>query len=141
MSLRIFPQAALGIVLVASISGCAAISARHRSFVNNHVHGSVAPKEDPISGEWKVTFYVHDSKTPATFTFKLDGTKVTGTVYSEHTGAGTIREGKWTNGKLSMTLDFAKHQSIVVNGTLNDGKLVGEFTTEGFTDKWEALKK
>jgi len=97
--------------------------------------------DDPISGEWNVTFYVHESKTPATFTFKLEGTKVTGTAYSEHTGPGTIRDGKWADGKLSFTLDFKKHQSIVVNGVLKDRKLTGEFSTESFTDKWEASRK
>jgi hypothetical protein len=94
-----------------------------------------------ISGEWSVTFYVHDMKTPATFTFKLDGAKVTGTAYSEHTGSGTIRDGKWADGKLSFTLDFARHESIAVTGALQGDKLSGQFTTEGFTDKWEAIKK
>jgi len=95
---------------------------------------------DPVSGEWNVTFYVHEMKTPATFTFKLDGAKVTGTAYSDHTGPGTIRDGKFVDGKLSFTLDFQKHESIVVNGTLKDGQLSGEFSTEGFTDKWEAKR-
>jgi hypothetical protein len=88
-----------------------------------------------------VTFYVHETKTPATFTFKLDGTKVTGTAYSEHTGAGTIRDGKWVDGKLNLTLDFAKHESIAVTGELKDGKLIREFKTEGFTDKWDGVRK
>ncbi len=135
---KILLVAALGVVMLTTVSGCAAINARHRTLVNEHLrHGS----DDPLSGEWKVTFFVHDSKTPATFTFKLDGTKVTGTAASDHTGAGTIREGKWVDGKLSMTLDFPKHESIVVNGALKEGKLIGEFTTEGFTAKWEATKK
>lgn len=104
---------------------------------------SAAAKQDsdPITGEWNVTFFVHERKTPASFTFKLDGTKVTGSAYSDHTGAGTIRDGKWQDGKLSFTLDFKKHESIVVNGVMQDGKLAGEFSTEGFTDKWEAKKK
>jgi hypothetical protein len=88
-----------------------------------------------------VTFFVHDSKTPATFTLKREGTAITGTVYSDHTGAGTIRDGKWTDGKLSFTLDFKKHESIAITGTLKEGKLVGQFTTEGFTEKWEAVRK
>ena len=97
--------------------------------------------DDPISGEWDVTFYVHEQKTPASFTFKVDGKTVTGTAYSDHTGPGTIRDGKYADGKLSFTLDFQKHESIIVNGALRDGKLSGEFTTEGFTDKWEATRK
>ena len=78
---------------------------------------------------------------PGTFTFKLDGTKLTGSAYSDHTGAGTIRDGKYTDGKLNFTLDFTKHESIVVSGALKNGSLAGEFSTEGFTDKWEATRK
>ena len=132
--------AAIGVLTLTTVSGCAAINAHHRSFVSEHLHSSAAA-DDPLTGEWTVTFYVHDSKTPATFTFKLDGTNVTGTAYSDHTGPGTIRDGKWADGKLSFKLDFKKHESIAVNGALKDGKLVGEFSTEGFTDKWDATKK
>ncbi len=103
--------------------------------------GAVKAGEDPISGEWAVTFHVREMVIPGTFTFILDGTKITGTGYSNHTGAGTIRDGKWVDGKLSLTLDFKKHESISVTSVLKDGKLAGEFTTEGFTDKWEATKK
>ena len=123
---------------------CSAIAEHHRALVGTEpTQKSSAPAKDtdPISGEWNVSFFVHDSPTPATFTFKLEGTKVTGTAYSEHTGPGTIRDGKWADGKLSFTLDFQKHESIDVTGALKDGKLVGEFHTEGFTDKWEATKK
>jgi hypothetical protein len=96
---------------------------------------------DPISGEWIVSFYVKATTTPAKFTLQLDGAKVTGTAESAHTGPGTVREGSWKENKLSFTLDFAKHESIAINGHLEGDKLVGEFTTEGFTAKWDAKKK
>ena|ERR1043166_3863477 len=96
---------------------------------------------DPISGDWNVTFHVHENRVPATFSFRLDGTKVTGTAYSDHTGPGTIRDGSWADGKLNFTLDFQKHESIVVHGEMKEGKLTGEFSTEGFTESWEAVKK
>jgi len=96
---------------------------------------------DPISGEWDVSFYVHGNTYPATFKLKLDGNKVTGTAYSEHTGAGTLRDGSWAENKFSFTLDFAKHESIAITGHPEGDKLVGEFTTEGFTAKWDAKKK
>ena len=96
---------------------------------------------DQISGEWKVTFHVHERTTPGTFTLQLDGDKITGSAFSDHTGAGTVRDGKWTDGKFSFTLDFKKHESIAIKGELKDGKLSGEFSTEGFSDKWEAVKK
>jgi len=117
---------------------CSAIARHHRAFVEGR---SAVLTDDPITGEWNVSFFVHEQKTPATYALKLDGTKITGTAYSDHTGPGTIRDGKWENGKLSFTLDFKKHESIAVTGALKDGKLVGEFSTEGFTDKWEAVRK
>jgi hypothetical protein len=142
MTLRIISFVFAAFLAVNLLSGCSAISAHHRSFVKQYVRQtSPAPSDDPISGEWNVTFYVHEDKTPATFTFKLDGATLTGSAYSEHTGPGTIRDGKWADGKLSFALDFKKHQSINVTGELKDGKLAGQFTTEGFTDKWEAVKK
>lgn len=143
MSLKKFSMMAIPALTIAVLSACSSIAAHHNSLLT---HGGKAPASvsqpaDPISGEWNVTFHVHEMKTPATFTFALDGTKLTGTAISDHTGPGTIRDGKYANGKLSFTLDFKKHESIAVNGTLKDGKLTGEFSTEGFTDKWEAARK
>ena len=96
---------------------------------------------DPISGDWEVSFKVQGTATPATFTLKLDGEKVTGTAYSEHTGPGTLRNGSWARNELAFTVDFARHESIAITGRLKDGKLVGEFRTEGFQSEWEASKK
>ena len=126
------------------VSACSAVAKHHDAFFKGESSRSSTIKsddKDPITGEWAVMFFVQGHNTPATFTFKLDGQKVIGAAYSDHTGAGTIRDGKWIDGKLSFTLDFAKHESIVVNGALKDGKLAGEFTTEGFTAKWEATRK
>ena len=142
MSSKIFSVVALGSLLVTLVTGCSTVAGHHKTFFNEHVRQPLnAEDQDAISGDWNVTFYVHEMKTPATFSFKLDGTKVSGTAFSNHTGPGTIRDGKWADGKLSFTLDFKKHESIVVNGTLKDGRLSGEFSTEGFTDKWEAVRR
>ncbi len=96
---------------------------------------------DPLSGDWDVSFYVQGKSYPATFNLKLEGNKLTGTGYSEHTGAGTLRDGSWAENKFSFMLDFAKHESIAITGHPEGDKLVGEFTTEGFTAKWDAKKK
>jgi hypothetical protein len=96
---------------------------------------------DFISGEWDATFYAMGQATPFALELKLEGDKVTGKVNSAHTGPGTIGNGSWAENKLSMTLVFAKHESIAVTGSLKDGKLAGEFRTEGFVAKWEAKKK
>ena len=124
--------------LVIFVSACSVVARHHNAFVQPVAS---AHHEDPISGEWKVSFFVHGKTTPATFTFKLEGQTVTGTAYSDHTGPGTIRDGKWVDGKLTCVLEFAKHESIAIKGALEETKLAGEFTTEGFTAKWEAVKK
>ena len=122
------------------LSGCAAVARHHKNLAREFV--SHKAPADTISGEWNVTFFVKGHPaTPAKFNLKLEGEKVTGTAYSDHTGEGTIRDGKYADGKLSFTLDFKKHESIAIVGSLQDGKLSGEFTTEGFTAKWEATKK
>ena len=142
MSSKSISIATLTLLITLSLTGCAAVHAHHDALLAPHAPTSSAMQgSDPVSGEWNVTFHVHEMKTPAKFNFKLDGAKVTGTAYSDHTGPGTIRDGKYADGKLSFTLDFAKHESIAVTGALKDGQLAGEFTTEGFTDKWEATRK
>jgi hypothetical protein len=127
----------LATLLTGAASGCSAAALHHEVFA----HESSRQDADPITGEWDVIFRVQDTKTPATFKLKLDGDKVSGTVYSEHTGAGTLRDGSWKDHKLSFIIDFAKHESIAITGTLKDGMLVGEFRTEGFVEKWEAKRK
>jgi len=96
---------------------------------------------DPISGEWDVSFTLQGRTVPGKFKLKLDGDKVTGTAESEHTGPGIVSKGSWVDNKLAFTLDFKKHDSIDVIGSLKDGKLVGEFRTEGMQGTWEAIKK
>ena len=107
------------------------------------VTGSARATQTPdlISGDWDALFKVGERTSPATFKFTLDGDKVTGTAESAHTGPGTIRDGSWVDGKLTFTLDFKTHESIAITGKLQETKLVGEFTTEGFTSTWEATKK
>lgn len=119
-------------------SGCSAAANLHHEIWRHEV---VSQDSDPISGEWDVSFYVHDTTTPATFKLKLDGDKVTGTAESAHTGPGTVSKGSWADNKLSFTLDFKNHESIAITGGLKDGRLTGEFRTEGFVAKWDAKKK
>ena len=139
MQLRITSTLALLTILLVAASACSAIARHHEHLASSLV--ATEDSDDPISGEWNVSFFVNGQTTPATFNLKLEGNKITGTVYSEHTGPGTIRDGSWDNGKLSFTLDFKKHDSVVITGSLQEAKLVGEFTTEGFTSNWEAKKK
>jgi len=126
-------------LVVTFLPGCTAMARHHKAFAKKPVSQKTA---DPISGEWNVSFIVKGHPaTPGTFVLKLDGETITGTVYSDHTGAGTVRDGKWTDGKLSFTIEFQKHESIAITGGVKGGGLGGEFTTEGFTSTWEAVKK
>ncbi len=125
----------MGLVVSALIAGMSLVSLASGAALDERMD------VDPISGEWSVSFYVQGTTTPATFKLKLDGNKVTGKVDSAHTGPGTLRDGSWVENKLSFTVDFAKHESIAISGHLEGDKLIGEFTTEGFTAKWDARKK
>jgi hypothetical protein len=138
MRIRTLP----GLLAIAGLAiGLWAYSASARLNRGAASHQEPASQSDPISGAWDVSFFVNGKAHPSTFDLKLDGTKVTGTAVSDHTGPGTVRDGLWSDGKLSFALDFKKHESIAIKGALKDGKLAGEFTTEGFTAKWEAQRK
>ena len=143
MRLRRFPGLLVFILLAVVTSTAPAIAGDRKGLVHQPSQQAPAPAKqtDPISGAWDASFSAQGTTIPATFDLKLDGTKVTGSVNSDYTGPGTIRDGSWADGKLSFTMDFKKQESIAVNGTLKDGKLVGEFTTQGFTSNWEAVKK
>ena len=127
------------VVSLASTLSCSAIARHHEHFAHKTLSESVS--DDPISGEWSVVFLLEGHHTPATFNLTLDGNKVTGTANSEHTGPGTVRDGKWEKNALTFTLDFKNHESIAITGSLENAKLAGEFRTEGFVAKWEATRK
>ncbi|HEV7698596.1 MAG TPA: hypothetical protein VGO43_00055 [Pyrinomonadaceae bacterium] len=94
---------------------------------------------DPVTGSWDATFHVVGFTITGGMSLKVEGEVVTGTVQTEHTGPGTISNGMWKDGKLSFTGNFEKHESIVFTGTVKDGKLDGEFKTEGNTGQWSAV--
>lgn len=96
---------------------------------------------DAISGDWNIDFHIQGMTTPGTMTLKLEGEKITGTVHSDHTGSGTLNNGSFAEGKLSLQMNFPSHESIDVTGSLKDGKLSGEFRTEGMQGTWEATRK
>jgi len=108
---------------------------------NIYIKDAPANPGDPISGEWSGNFKVMTFTEPCTLVLKLDGAKVTGAITSDHTGPGTVTNGNWVDGKLTFTAEFAKHESIALTGALKDGKLGGEFTTEGHTGNWEVTRK
>ena len=54
-----------------------------------------AHEADKISGDWEAKLEAFGTITEVKMNLKLDGEKVTGTVESGHTGAGTISNGIW----------------------------------------------
>ena len=143
--MRIKALIGLALPALAVLVSVCVINAEHRRplLSNNQPQpASTAQESDPLSGEWNAIFYDHNRTLPGMFKFKLEGTKVTGTLYSDNTGEGTIRDGKWLDGKLSCTVDFKNHKSLVLQGILKDGKLAGEANhPEAPEYKWEANKK
>ncbi|MGH9820788.1 MAG: hypothetical protein ACRD43_11520 [Pyrinomonadaceae bacterium] len=97
--------------------------------------------KDSIKGDWSAVFLIAGQTADANLKFDVHHSKLTGTIFSEHTGPGTISDGKWKDGKLTCTFKFEKHESIAVSGTLKDGKLTGEFKTEGMSGTWTASRK
>ena len=99
-----------------------------------------AANSGSVSGNWNITFKMGEHTGEGTMSLKLDGDKVTGTVETAHTGTGTLSNGTFKDGKLSLTADFATHESIKFTGEIKDGKIVGEFFTEGTSGTWAASK-
>lgn len=96
---------------------------------------------DSVKGDWTGVFSIAGHTADVELKLDVKGEKVTGTLYSEHTGAGTITDGKWVGDKLTCTLVFEKHESISLSGSIKEGKLVGDFATEGMTGTWTATRK
>lgn len=129
---RTFLAAALIALAAVGLSGCSLDELHHELMTHN---------ADPVSGEWDATFKLDEYTAPFVLKLKLNGGTVTGTGESEHTGPGTVRDGKWTKNTFSCTLDFANHESIALTGKLQDGLFTGEFRTEGRQGTWQARKK
>ena len=134
MRLRTFDTLIVILILTA-----ASVALAEGSFGSQHP-GSSKAKADTLTGDWDVILELEGNKVAAIFKLKLDGDKVTGTADSHHTGPGTLSKGSWLDNKLTFTLDFAAHESIVVTGKVENGKLVGEFATEGMRGTWTAEK-
>ena len=100
----------------------------------------VSAQEQPaIAGDWTVYFQAMGHEVSGKLHLDVDGEKLSGTVETEHTGPGKLQDGKWSNNKLSTTLVFERHESILFEGERkDDGTLSGQYKTEGRTDTWRA---
>jgi hypothetical protein len=98
------------------------------------------PKADVISGEWDAALITLDKTLQLTLKLRLEGDKVTGTSESSHLGNGAISDGSWANNKLKIMVETS-HAPLALTGTLQNGKLVGEWDAAQMHGKWEAKKK
>ena len=94
-----------------------------------------------VKGDWNTTFTIAGQSVDGTISLDVSGKTLTGTVFTEHTGKGTITDGTFADNKLSCTLKFEKHESIALKGEFKDDKLSGTFATEGMTGTWTAARK
>jgi hypothetical protein len=94
-----------------------------------------------VKGDWDATFTIAGQSVDGTISLDVDGKTLTGTVFTEHTGKGTVTDGTFDDNKLSCTLKFEQHESIALTGEFKDDKLSGTFDTEGMTGTWMAVRK
>ncbi len=130
-----------GIALILASFGAFSMVIFHHTGKTLAKTAAPLPHSDEISGEWDARLEAFGTITDVKMTLDLDEHKITGTAESGHTGAGTISEGLWEDTKLSFIVNFAKHESVSFKAELKDGKLVGEYATEGRVSKWEATRK
>jgi len=100
---------------------------------------------DPISGEWDMVMQIVGMSIPYKLKLKLEGDKVTGSMDSvvksgDPGSSAPISSGSFTGGKISFTFDRPEG-SVQFNGTLENGKIVGEYGGKQVWQKWEAWKK
>jgi hypothetical protein len=93
-----------------------------------------------LNGQWDAVADANGQPFPFLLTLKVDGEAVTGGSSSQ-LGEATVKNGKWKDGRLSFELE-GSNGTIVMNATVIDGKLSGEFDYSGqLSGKWVAVKK
>src|SRR5215470_2603915 len=73
-----------------------------------------------IAGKWNITFTLQGQTASGTLFLAVEGDTLTGTVETQHTGAGRLRDGKISRTNLSATCAFDHHESIALTGELRD---------------------
>lgn len=106
--------------------------------IGQQQHGST--NEASIVGDWNITFAVSGQTASGTMSLRREAGDLAGNIGTAHTGPGTLRDLKWSDGKLTTTCVFEHHESIILIGELKDGRLGGTFQTEGREGTWEATR-
>lgn len=92
-----------------------------------------------LSGEWDATASVGGMDYPFTLKLVVDGEKITGNTTNQM-GTVDIKTGSLSAGKITLAIETPQF-TFTLTGTIKDGKLVGEITSDQFQGTWEAKKK
>jgi major membrane immunogen (membrane-anchored lipoprotein) len=92
-----------------------------------------------LTGEWDATASVGGMDYPFTLKLVVDGEKVTGNTTNQM-GTVDIKTGSLSSGKITLAIETPQF-TFTLTGTIKDGKLVGEITSDQFQGTWEAKKK
>jgi|ERR1051326_1329563 hypothetical protein len=92
-----------------------------------------------IGGNWEMTMDSPHGKMTGALTLEQDGTKISGTYETEHTGKLTIN-GKMDGDKIMFTMEVpGGKMTINFEGTKDGDKLSG--TTKPLNGEWSAVRK
>jgi len=130
-----------GMAFILASFGVFSMAVIHHTGKSSAKTVTISHDPDGITGEWDASLEAFGTITKVRVVLDCDDNKLSGTAESGHTGAGTISEGSCQDGKINFVAKFAKHESVSFKGEVKDGKLIGEYATEGRVSKWEAVKK
>jgi hypothetical protein len=92
-----------------------------------------------VAGNWEMTMDSPHGKLTGPLTLQQDGTKITGTYETEHTGKLTIN-GRVDGEKITFTMEVpAGQMTINFEGAKDGDKLSG--TTKPLNGEWSAVRK
>ena len=97
-----------------------------------------------ITGNWKATAEGPNGAMQRTFTFKQEGTKLTGETVSSMIGKSTITEGKVEGDTVSFTINAefnGNAMTIKYTGTINGNEIKLKSEAGGNTFEWTAKKQ
>jgi hypothetical protein len=75
---------------------------------------NASPSGKSIAGEWVIHFQAEGQTVSGKLHLEVDGERLTGTIETAHTGAGTIQNGKWNDHRLAASLAFERHEAIAL---------------------------
>jgi hypothetical protein len=97
-----------------------------------------------ITGNWKATAEGPNGAMERTFTFKQDGTKLTGETVSSMLGKSTIQNGKVEGDTLSFSINAdlgGNAMTINYTGKINGNEIKLKSEAGGNTFEWTAKKQ